>query len=271
MGVDRRVPAQASFALTLPEGTAATAAKLDGVRDRLRRVASAASRQASSRTASGARRSPSSRWPSPASCAAAIGLLFGGIAAAAGRRVHRLGHQHRRRLRAVLRVDRRAGRPLSRRHDAHGADGAGVHADAGHDPPSAVLGRQRWAGATRSCRSAIGPAIGVCAMARLRAHPRVGEAGRRPPLAGTSAAHGNARQAYHVAAGGIRRPALDSHGGEPWPITSKVVCSKSATAACCARAGSARIPTTAPATRSSPGISTRARSAASTCRAARSR
>ena len=46
----------------------------------------------------------------------------------------------------------------------------------------------------------------------------------------------------------------------PWPTTSKVDCSKSATAACSARAGSARIPTTAPATRSSPGTSTRATS-----------
>ena len=49
-----------------------------------------------------------------------------------------------------------------------------------------------------------------------------------------------------------------THGGATWPITSKGACSKSATAACCARAGSARTPTTAPATPSSPGTSTRA-------------
>ena len=61
---------------------------------------------------------------------------------AAGRRLHRLGHQHRRRLGAVLRVDRGAGRSGARRHDADRADRARLHADAGHDPPAAVFRRR---------------------------------------------------------------------------------------------------------------------------------
>ena len=57
----------------------------------------------------------------------------------------------------------------------------------------------------------------------------------------------------------------DRNGGcERWPTRSRAGCSRSAPATSCARAGSAKTPTTRPATRRSPGASRRARSRAST-------
>ena len=53
----------------------------------------------------------------------------------AGRRaVHRLGHHHRRRLGTVLGIHRRVVRAAVGGDDAEPADGAGLHADARHDP-----------------------------------------------------------------------------------------------------------------------------------------
>ena len=114
----------ASFALTLPADVAPMAAKLAAfatiaaggigsvaaglLADRLGRTTITIAAMAISGT-----------------CAATIGFLFGGDRRAAIVAVcHRLGHQHRRRLRAVLGVDRGALRPRARRHDADGADRA---------------------------------------------------------------------------------------------------------------------------------------------------
>ena len=197
----------------------------------------------------------------------------------ARRRVPRLGRQHRRRFGAVLGVDRRAVRSRAGRHDADGADGARLHADAGDDPPDAVPRRARSAGATRSSRWRSAP---PSASGRWRGCARI-RARSSSPAGGADRISG--RIAYGAAASvgvgsPVRRPVArpparshvpTSHGEATWPITSKDACSKSATAACCARAGSARIPTSAPATPSSPGTSTRGRSTASTCPTARSR
>ena len=159
-----------------PRSSAATAAKLAAFATVAAGAVGCVPR-VSSPTASAVRRSRSSRWRCPAA-ARRRSACCSAAALAPRRRVPRLGHQHRRRFRAVLGVDRRARRPLARRDDAHAADGDGFHADAGHDPPDPVLGRQLgWRYAFVPL--AIGPAIGVYAMARLRAHPRVGAAGRR--------------------------------------------------------------------------------------------
>ena len=71
---------------------------------------------------------------------------------------------------------------------------------------------------------ALGPALGVWAMARLRAHPRVGRAGRRAPLDGHPwrIAHGAGAGWSGVASrlrgcrGGRRCIHRFASGGEPW-------------------------------------------------------
>ena len=173
----------ASFALTLPSGTAPTAAKLAafvtiavrGDRLRRRRLARRPPRphDAHDRRDGGQRQlRGDDRLP----------VRRADVGARGG--VHRLGHQHRRRFGAVLGVDRRAGRPRLRRHDADAADGARLHADARHDPPDALLGRRdglalrvRAAG-DRARRSASGRWRG-CARIPARCGSPAG-GGRRP-------------------------------------------------------------------------------------------
>ena len=108
----------ASFALTLPPDAAPVAAKLAAFAtiaaggDRLGRRGPA--RRPARPHDDHDRRDGGDRAPArrrSASCSAAIPAWL--VA-----RLRGLGHQHRRRLRAVLGVDRRAGRPRARRHDA---------------------------------------------------------------------------------------------------------------------------------------------------------
>ena len=113
----------ASFALTLPAAEAPTAAKLAAfatvaagaigsvgaglLADRLGRTTITIVAMAVS-----------------GSCAATVGLLFGGNPVLARRALPRLGREHRRRFRAVLGVGRRAVRSRLGGHDADAADGA---------------------------------------------------------------------------------------------------------------------------------------------------
>jgi hypothetical protein len=66
-----------------------------------------------------------------------------GRSVAAGHRLPHLGHQYRRRLGAVLGLDRGARRSGARRHDAHPANGARLHADPGDNPSASVFCRRR--------------------------------------------------------------------------------------------------------------------------------
>ena len=145
-------------------------------------AASAPGPAARSPTAGAAPRSPWRPWRSPACARVLIGLTFGGpplltllVAVVWGVTVIADSAQFSTAVTELA--------PASlRRHRAHHPDLPGLRADHGlhlADPPG---GRLASAGAGRSPLLAVGPALGVVAMARLRAMPEARPHGGRPRL-----------------------------------------------------------------------------------------
>ena len=275
VGVDRRV-LQRELRARAARGDGADGGQARGVRHHRRGRDRFGRRRACSPIGSAARRSPSPRWrsaaPAPrrsASCSAALRSWLVALGVVWGISIVADSAQFSASI-AELADRERVGTMLT----VQTALGFTLTLVTIHLMP-ALVDALGWRYAFAPL--AIGPALGIWAMARLRAASAFASARRRPALAVKP------QDSYGIVAAVGRR--IFVRGGRsprseripiivrrtPWPITSKDACSKSATAACFARAGSAKTPTSAPATRSSPGISTRERSTASTFPTARSR